>query len=136
MMANAWRGLHGVLMRNKALAALYQSVQDRVALSEGEFAGAFSDWEVYPLKREGRVVGAFVSREGEVHVGFADKPKASILPQIRAHFLPLLERHGALTTRVLDSNKRGLLFCERIGFQEISRMNGLVFMRCERCNYE
>ena len=122
-------------MREQALSMLYESVKDRVRMARDEFAAVFDGWNVYPLTQRGEVIGAFVECAGEVHVGYGVKPAGSILRQIKGIFTPLLKEQGELRTKVDEANARGLEFCRRLGFQEVRREGGIVFMRCERCNY-
>jgi hypothetical protein len=122
-------------MRQRALEMLYRSVRDRVSMSRDEFCKAFDGWQVIPLEQGGDLVGTLVERDGEVHVGYGGQPSGSILKHIRGAFGALLKERGALHTKVIESNERGLRFCTRLGFKEMKRDNGVVFMRCERCNY-
>lgn len=122
-------------MRREALEMLYESVKARVGIGCNEFCAAFDSWNVHPLLQEGRLVGAMVEKCGEVHVGYGKKPSGSIVKHIRAAFAACLAERGWLSTKVSESNQRGLRFCKRLGFEEVKRENGVVFMRCERCKY-
>lgn len=123
------------MMRDEAVYMLWRSVKERLGISHSVLESALKDWEVVPLLVDGEVVGAFVIKNAEVHLGYGDLPKGSIRHHIKTVFEPTLKRFGHLKTSVLEQNTKGIEFCKRMGFEEVGRSNGLVHMQCERLNY-
>lgn len=119
-----------------AIEAVYLSVKDTLDVTLEGCKAALSHWDVVPLTESGEVVGAIVKKGNEIHVGYKRCPGASLRSHIRKVFNEELRAHGALVTSVRESNDRGLRFCRRMGFAEVERKGGYVFMRCERSNYE
>lgn len=123
-------------MREQALLALFEASKDRLHCSFHEFCIALHDWDAHPIMRGDQIIGALISKGNEVHLGYSVLPKGSIRKDVREVFVPLLRKCGWFVTTVCEDNERGLRFCGRIGFEETKRENGIVYMRCERLNYE
>ncbi|MGE5650944.1 MAG: hypothetical protein ACM34A_12175 [Bacillota bacterium] len=122
-------------MRDAALRVLYESVKARVGVDFEHFSKSLDGWNITPLEQDGELIGAFIERDGEIHVGYGSKPKGSIVKHINETLRRLVDEMGAVTTKVSEQNIAGLRFCKRLGFIETMRDSGIVFMRCERCNY-
>jgi len=118
-----------------ALHMIYQSVQDRLPFGYDEFAAAVKDWEIAPVVQRGKMFGGVMIKGNEIHVGFAEKPTASIRKNIREILTPLFEKHGFLITSVHISNQNGLNFCKRLGFVEIAKESDKILLRCDRSKY-
>ena len=118
-----------------ALHMIYQSVQDRLPFGYDEFAEAVKDWEIVPVVQRGKLFGGVMVKGNEIHVGFAEKPTASIRKNIREILTPLFEKHGFLVTSVHISNQNGLNFCKRLGFVEIAEESDKILLRCDRSKY-
>jgi hypothetical protein len=110
-------------------------VQDRLPFKFDEFAERVKDWEILPVVQCGKMFGGVMVKGNEIHVGFAEKPNASIRKNIREILLPLLEKHGFVITYVSKNNLNGLKFCKRLGFVELSQDNDKILLRCDRSNY-
>lgn len=113
---------------------IYESVKDGLALSLDAFMHTTDDWEFLPVTEDGQMIGAVMRRENEVHVGFVRQGRF-IRGHIRRILGDVLAAYGFAVTMVRKSNKRGLRFCERLGFQKIKEENDIVFMTCTRCKY-
>ena len=118
-----------------ALRMIFTSVQDRLPFGFDEFAEAVKDWEVLPVVQRGKMFGGVMVKGNEIHVGFAEKPTASIRKNIREILTPLFEKHGFLVTSVHISNENGLNFCKRLGFVEIARESDKILLRCDGSKY-
>ena len=118
-----------------ALHMIYQSVQDRLPFGYDEFAAAVKDWEIVPVVQRGKLFGGVMVKGNEIHVGFAEKPTASIRKNIREILTPLFEKHKFLVTSVHISNQNGLNFCKRLGFVEIAEESDKILLRCDRSKY-
>lgn len=118
-----------------ALELIYKSVQDRLPFGYDEFAKAVNDWEIVPVVQCGKMFGGVMVKGNEIHVGFAEKPTASIRKNIREILSPLFEKHGFLVTSVHISNENGLNFCKRLGFVEIAQERDKILLRCDRSKY-
>ena len=121
--------------RDTALYLIYQSVRDRVAMSFADFTNAVSEWDIKPVTYRGEIIGGFMTRGNEVHVGLAEKPHGALRSVFRQIVAPVLREHGALTTQVMLNNPKGLQFCERIGFKEVGRQGDRVLLMCDRSKY-
>jgi len=118
-----------------ALHMIYRSVQDRLSCGFDEFAAAVKDWEILPVVQRGKLFGGVMVKGNEIHVGFAEKPTASIRGSIKEILKPLFEKHGFLVTSVHISNQNGLNFCKRLGFVEIAKESDKILLRCDRSKY-
>lgn len=114
---------------------LYESVKSRVGVDFEQFSKSLDGWSVTPLDQDGELIGAFIEKDGEIHVGYKSKPRGSIVKHINETLRRLIDERGAVVTKVSEENTAGVRFCKRLGFVETKRESGIVFMRCERCNY-
>ena len=121
--------------RDTALYLIYQSVRDRVAMPLEDFSAAVSEWDIRPVMHSGEIIGGFMIRGNEVHVGLAEKPRGALTAVFRKIVSPLLKQHGRLTTQVMQQNERGLQFCKRIGFTEVGRQGDRIMLVCDRSKY-
>ena len=120
-----------------ARAHIFQSVRDRlpVGFTLTQFEAATAEWEAIPVNVGGRTVGGVLAKGNELHVGFDERPRASIRGEIRRILRAHLERHGRVITTVQRGNSAGLRFCERLGFSIVRECDGLIYLQCERANY-
>lgn len=114
---------------------IYESVKDRLPFGFEQFAENVKDWEIIPVVQCGKLFGGVMVKGNEIHVGFAEKPKASIRGNIKAVMQPLLEKYGFVVTYVSKTNLNGLKFCKRLGFVEVSQESDKILLRCDRSNY-
>lgn len=121
--------------RDTALYLIYQSVRDRVAMTFDDFKNAVSEWDIKPVSCAGEIIGGFMTRGNEVHVGLAERPHGALTSVFRRIVRPLLREHGRLTTQVMLDNEKGLHFCKRIGFEEVGRQGDRVLLMCDRSKY-
>ena len=121
--------------KQTALYLIYQSVRDRIALSFDEFAKAVSEWTITPVEYRGDVIGGFMSKGNEVHVGLAERPRGSLRSVFSGIVAKLMRENGYLTTQVMVDNEKGMRFCERIGFKEVERRGDRVLLMCDRSKY-
>ena len=121
--------------RLQSLAVLYESVKSRLNLSFDEFADSLKDWQIVPLMQRQELIGAVMLKRNEIHVGYLEKPKASIILHIKQTLADIIKRFGSAITTVDSKNEKGLNFCKRWGFVTTETHGGLVYMKCERCNY-
>jgi hypothetical protein len=121
--------------QEQAARAIYESVRDRLVCDFATFASCLKDWRVVPLVQNNMVIGGVMTRDNEIHVGYKCRPCASILRHIKNTLGDILARFGIAVTYVMESNKRGLAFCYRLGFTPVDVKNGSVYMTCIRCPY-
>ena len=114
---------------------LFRSVQDRLTIDIDAFAEALKGWTITPLTESGEIIGAVMSRGNEIHVGYGKKPRASIIKHIKLTLHDLLARHGYVVTYVANGNEKGLNFCKRLGFYQLSQDDSKMLLRCDRSNY-
>lgn len=102
----------------EARHAVYDSMVDRLhGLSYPKFLLLSKEWEIHPLRVEGKIVGALLVDGVEIHAcvkpeGFKrwlTKPVLRILDNI-------IKEHGFALTRVTEGNTVGIEFVERLGF--------------------
>jgi hypothetical protein len=123
------------MTRTETLFLIYQSVKNRVQLSFDDFVQAIKDWEVMPLTQNGKLIGGVITKDNEIHVGYAEKPKASIRANIKETLIPLIKKHGFVVTSVQKNNINGLNFCKRLGFVETERDSDKISLRCDGSHY-
>ena len=73
---------------------IYRSVQDRLSCGFDEFSEAVKDYEILPVVQRGKLFGGVMVKGNEIHVGFAEKPTASIRGSIKEVLKPLFEKKG------------------------------------------
>jgi len=120
---------------DRALIMVYQSVKHRMSMGLVQYLEALKDWDVIPLTEAGQVIGGVLQKGNEVHIGYGQKPKASIRKHLRATLDPVVQKYGYAVTQVQAENHAGLRFCERLGFVKLSAQDGKILLRCDRSNY-
>ena len=118
-----------------ALHMIYKSVEHRLPIGFDEFSNTVADWEVIPVEQRGKLFGGVIVKGNEIHVGFAEKPTASIRGNIKSVLKPLFEKHGFVVTSVQKDNINGLNFCKRLGFVETGRDSDKISLRCDGSHY-
>ena len=118
-----------------ALQMIYQSVQNRLSVEFDEFATGVKDYDILPVVQRGKLFGGVMVKGNEIHVGFAEKPTASIRGNIKSVLKPLFEKYGFVVTAVKKDNISGLNFCKRLGFVEIGLDNDKIMLRCDGSHY-
>ena len=121
--------------RDAAIKLVYKSVRGRAPFELEEFVQMLTSWEVVPLHENGRVIGGVLAKDNELHVGYGDRPKASIRPYIKEILGGVIDKYGCAVTTVQADNPAGLRFCERLGFVKLSEENGTIRLRCDRSNF-
>ncbi len=121
--------------RDAAIKSVYKSVRGRAPFALEDFVQMLRLWEVVPLYENGRVIGGVLSKDNELHVGYGEKPRASIRPYIKEILGGVIGKYGFAVTTVQADNPAGLRFCERLGFVKLSEENGTIRLRCDRSNY-
>jgi len=120
---------------DRAMLMVYISVKDKLGIGLVEYLKALENWQVVPLTESGRVIGGVLIKDNEVHIGYGEKPKASIRAHLRATLKEVLDKYGCALTQVQAENLAGLRFCERLGFVKLSTYDGKILLRCDRSNY-
>jgi len=118
-----------------ALMMIYKSVENRLPVGFDEFSEALKDWEIIPLMQNDKLIGGAMVKGNELHVGYAEKPTASIRKNIKEVMKPLLEKHGFVVTMVTKDNINGLNFCKRLGFVETSQDSDKILLKCDGSHY-
>jgi hypothetical protein len=121
--------------RDAAIKLVYKSVRGRAPFALEEFVQMLRLWSVVPLHEDGQVIGGVLIKENELHVGYGEKPRASIRPYIKEILGGVIGKYGFAMTTVQADNPAGLRFCERLGFVKLSEENGTIRLRCDRSNY-
>lgn len=121
--------------KDAALMMLFRSVQDRLTIDFLTFADALKEWEVVPLSQNDEIIGGVLIKENELHIGYGKQPKGSILPHLKKTLQKVMEKYGFAVTSVEKSNIKGLNFCKRLGFVELSEDSVKILLRCDRSNY-
>jgi hypothetical protein len=121
--------------RDAAIKLVYKSVKGRAPFALEEFVQMLRLWEVVPLHENGQIIGGVLVKDNEVHIGYGEKPKASIRPHLKETLGVVLDKYGHAVTTVQAENKAGLRFCERLGFVKLNEENGTIRLRCDRSNY-
>ena len=121
--------------RDAAIKLVYKSVRGRAPFALEEFVQMLRLWSVVPLHENGQVIGGVLIKENELHVGYGEKPRASIRPYIKEILGGVIGKYGFAMTTVQADNPAGLRFCERLGFVKLGEENGTIRLRCDRSNY-
>jgi hypothetical protein len=114
---------------------IFKSVEHRLPFGFNEFSEAVADWEILPVVQRGKLFGGVMVKGNEIHVGFAERPTASIRGNIKAVLKPLLEKHGFIVTKVQKDNIKGLNFCKRLGFVEFGQDSDKILLKCDGSHY-
>lgn len=123
------------IMSNKAINAIYLSIKDKLNITEEQYAEIMKDWEFVELTQNNEVVGAVIIKGNELHVGYSKKPTFSIRKHIKETLKKLIDINGCAVTTVMKSNKNGLKFCKRLGFEIEKEDQDKFYLKCDRCNY-
>jgi hypothetical protein len=118
-----------------ALFMIYKSVENRLPFGFDEFSEAVKGWQIIPVIQRGKLFGGVMVKGNEIHVGFAEKPTASIRGNIKAILKPLFEKHGFVVTTVKKDNINGLNFCKRLGFVESGQDSDKILLKCDGSHY-
>lgn len=121
--------------KDAALMMLFKSVQNRLTIDFLTFADALKEWEIVPLSQNDEIIGGVLIKENELHIGYGKQPKGSILPHLKKTLQKVMEKYGFAVTSVEKSNIKGLNFCKRLGFVELSEDSVKILLRCDRSNY-
>jgi hypothetical protein len=121
--------------RDAAIKLVYKSVRGRAPFALEEFVQMLTSWSVVPLYENGQVIGGVLAKDNELHVGYGEKPRASIRPYIKEILGGVIDKYGCAVTTVQADNPAGLRFCERLGFVKLSEENGTIRLRCDRSNF-
>ena len=114
---------------------IYKSVEHRLTISFEEFSEAAKDWEIIPMMQNGKLIGGAMVKGNELHIGYAEKPVASIRRNLKQVMNPALKKHGFVVTAVQKDNINGLNFCKRLGFIEIGLDSDKIILRCDGSHY-
>lgn len=114
---------------------IFKSVEHRLPCGFDEFSKALKDYEIIPVIQRGKLFGGVMVKGNEIHVGFAEKPTASIRGNIKAILKPLFEKYGFVVTAVQKDNTNGLNFCKRLGFVESGLDSDKILLRCDGSHY-
>jgi len=93
--------------RETALKMMFISVKDRLNFGFDVFVNCFKDWDVIPLAQNDKVIGAVILKDSEIHVGYGEKPKGSILKHIKQTLLDVIQKNGFAVTMVSENNPNG-----------------------------
>lgn len=104
-----------------ALRALHQAIAQRTSLSFEEFVEQVRDFDIHPVRDQGEIIGAVMTRGNEIHLGVTRTPKGAHLGELRSILAGIIMRHGTARTSVMHGNHAGMVFCRRIGFEETGR---------------
>lgn len=121
--------------RDAAIKLVYKSVRGRAPFAIEEFVQMLRLWEVVPLHEDGQIIGGVLLKGNELHVGYGEKPRASIRPYIKKILGGVIDKYGCAVTSVQAENKAGLRFCERLGFVKYGEEGGTIRLRCDRSAY-
>jgi len=121
--------------RDTTIKLVYKSVRGRAPFALEEFVQMLRSWEVVPLYENGQIIGGVLAKDNEVHVGYGEKPKASIRPYIKEILGGVIDKYGYAVTKVQADNSTGLRFCERLGFVKYGEEGGTIRLRCDRSAY-
>ncbi|MCW5141059.1 hypothetical protein [Burkholderia cenocepacia] len=123
--------------RDRLLGRMYGVLRAELPahVTRGAFARTFRDWELFPIRVDGAVVGVVGSRGPRVHILYFERPRGSIQRPIRYHMGRLIDRYGYAETCVEHGSDRRLTFCRRLGFEIVADSGGVYQLRCTRFKY-
>lgn len=121
--------------KDAALMMLFKSVEDRLTIDFMTFSDALKEWEIVPLSQNNEIIGGVLIKANELHIGYGKQPKGSILPHLKKTLQKVMQKYGFAVTSVAKSNIKGLNFCKRLGFVELSQDNAKILLRCDRSHY-
>lgn len=122
-------------VRERALAAMYESVMDRVKIPYPEFLALLGCWEAFPIIDQGQIIGALVRRGNELHLGVNRRPRTLATRYLRAVLANTIAHYGYATTKVGKDNPAGVAFCRRLGFETFDEDAKTWYLRCDKPRY-
>lgn len=115
---------------------LYESIRDKLppTVTLAEYEKHLVGWEIIPIREGTELIGCAIRKGTELHVGFIQQGNC-IRKAIRQTIGQILKEHGVVTTVVSANNRKGLRFCERLGFERDWEKYGIVSLKLTRCKY-
>lgn len=113
---------------------VYAATRERMTLSPAQFMQAMEGWRVVPVTSEGEIVGGVLVKGNEIHIGVTSIPPGAGRVYVRV-LQSVIAEYGHAVTTVMKNNEAGIAFCKRLGFVVRHENEGVVFLRCERCNH-
>jgi hypothetical protein len=120
---------------SNALGVLYESIKHRTNMDYEVFADNLKDWQTTGLYENQELIGCVIQKDNEVHIGYKQKPTASIRHHLKKTLKQVINDYGFAVTSVMEDNKAGLNFCKRLGFYEIGQEKSKINLKCDRCKY-
>jgi len=117
------------------LKVLYESVKHRININFETFANNLKDWKKTGLFENSELIGCVIQKDNEVHIGYKQKPTASIRSHLKETLKKVINDYGSAVTSVATDNHAGLNFCKRLGFYEIGQEKSKINLKCDRCKY-
>lgn len=118
--------------RSAACEILRASVAERLYISQRQWESALREFEIVPVKRSGRLVGAVMMKGPEIHCGGIEKGWACSRAMIRKTLGRILDEYGYALTAVMMDNHEGQRFCERLGFEAVGYDGQCIHYRMRR----
>src|SRR3990167_4393845 len=68
----------------EALRALHKAIAHRTTMPFDEFVEHLKDFDIYPIRDRGEVIGAVMTRGNEIHLGVTRTPEGAHLRELRS----------------------------------------------------
>ena len=107
---------------------LYEILADRLGgMSLIEFSKAISKFELIPVTVGVVTAGVILVKGSEMHVAIKPEYRGKWFSRKVAKLMrDILQQHGHITTKVMESHDMGHSFARRLGFHETARHDGIV----------
>lgn len=117
-----------------ALECVYEAIRERIeGVSFSQFAQAMRGWDLFPLERDGRPVGAVMTSGPVMHIAIIKEARGHWLRGlIRDRVRKMIAAHGYAATEVMDGHKIGHRLAALAGFEKVSSENGATKYICHR----
>lgn len=79
---------------------------------------ASDNWEIHPVKFNGKIIGAIIQKDGDIHTTIAPEyqKRWNPRPYIKNILYPALRKYGEIKSQSAKNDVRGRKWLEKLGF--------------------
>lgn len=91
-------------------------------------------WIIHPVFFTGKVIGAIIQKEGEIHTSIVPKYQKiwNPRPYIKNILYPALEKYGEINSEASKCDIRGIKWLTKLGFFKISEDELKIYFRLKK----
>jgi len=114
---------------------LWAQVEPQIYITREQYFGRLEGADIQGHEVDGVLVGITITHGSEFHFTTLGSSWSLTRADIRRHLVPILERHGCVTTRVPHEDIRQQRFNRILGFQSVGEDEFYVHMKLEKLRH-